>query len=234
MSIRKIDTAISTIRSLYDENGNYLPSGNYFFSIKDYERGLFTGEMTGGGHFGDFTFSPRKLIKMMAVGQSRLARRSDLQNVTGMPNYPSPLARNTNARLSHFSTTVNSPYVVRNYSRENVVLREPEKCSICLEDIRPNQQKSLNCNHSFHKDCINTWLREKDDCPLCRAPQRTRIERRESREDPFMSALNELSSATSRRNLLYNRYETRDYRLNRNSRTLVFPSSSLSSRYSHK
>ena len=235
MSIRKIDTAISTIRSLYDENGNYLPSGNYFFSIKDYERGLFTGEMNGGGHFGDFTFSPRKLIKMMAVGQSRLARRSDLQNVTGMPNYPSPLARNPSARLSHFSTTVNSPYVVRNYSRENVVLREPEKCSICLEDIRPNQQKSLNCNHSFHKDCIDTWLIEKDDCPLCRAPQRTRIERRrESREDPFMSALNELSSATSRRNLLYNRYETRDYRLNRNSRTIVFPSSSISSRHSHK
>jgi len=47
-----------------------------------------------------------------------------------------------------------------------------------------------------------------------------------------MSALNELSSATSRRNLLYNRYETRDYRLNRNSRTIVFPSSS--SRHSHK
>ena len=114
-----------------------------------------------------------------------------------------------------------------------MVLREPDKCSICLEDIRPNEQKSLNCNHSFHRDCINTWLREKDDCPLCRAPQTTRIERRRSREDPFLSALNELSSATSRRNLLYNnRYETRDYRLGRSSRTLVFPS--RSSRYSHK
>ena len=44
MSIRKIDTAISTIRSLYDENGNYLPSGNYYFSIKDYEKSLL-GEM---------------------------------------------------------------------------------------------------------------------------------------------------------------------------------------------
>ena len=31
MSIRRIDTALNTIRSLYDENGNYLPSGNYFF-----------------------------------------------------------------------------------------------------------------------------------------------------------------------------------------------------------
>ena len=234
MSIRKIDTAISTIRSLYDENGNYLPSGNYFFSIKDYERGLFTGEMTGGGHFGDFTFSPRKLIKMMAVGQSRLARRSNLHNEIGMPNYPSPLARNSNSRLSHFTTTLSSPYVVRNYSRENTILREPVQCSICFETINESDKKTLNCDHHYHRNCINTWLVEQNNCPLCRAPQTTREERRGSREDPFLSALNELSSATSRRNLLYNRYETRDYRLNRNSRTLVFPSSSLSSRYSHK
>ena len=72
MSIRKIDTAISTIRSLYDENGNYLPSGNYYFSIKDYEKGVFTGDMASSGEFGEFTFSPKKLIKMMAVSQSRL------------------------------------------------------------------------------------------------------------------------------------------------------------------
>ena len=99
MSIRRIDTALSTIRSLYDENGNYLPSGNYFFSIKDYEGGSFIGEMKNQGHFGEFTFSPRKLIKMMAVGQSRLARRANLSDVEGMPNYPSPLARDTDLRI---------------------------------------------------------------------------------------------------------------------------------------
>ena len=82
MSIRKIDTTISTIRSVFDEKGNYLPSGNYYFSIKDYDSGVFTGEMTSRGHFGEFTFSPRKLIKMMAVGQSRLARRSNQQTST--------------------------------------------------------------------------------------------------------------------------------------------------------
>ena len=34
MSIRKIKTTISTIRGVYDKNGNYLPSGNYYFEIK--------------------------------------------------------------------------------------------------------------------------------------------------------------------------------------------------------
>ena len=62
MSIRRIDTTISTIRSLFDENGNYVPSGNYYFSIKDYDSGVFTGEMTSRGHFGEFTFSPRNSL----------------------------------------------------------------------------------------------------------------------------------------------------------------------------
>mgnify|MGYP001397131662 CR=1 FL=1 len=242
MSIRRIDTTISTIRSVFDEKGNYLPSGNYYFSIKDYESGIFTGEMNSRGHFGEFSFSPRKLIKMMAVGQSRLARRSNLHNETGMPNYPSPLARNSNSRLSHFTTTLSSPYVVRNYSRENTILREPVQCSICFETINESDKKTLNCDHHYHRNCINTWLVEQNNCPLCRAPQTTSQttsqttgqERRLSREDPFMEALNELSSATSRRNLLYNRLSSRDYTISRNSRTLVFPGERVSSRYSHK
>ena len=72
MSIRKIDTTLSTIRSVYDEKGNYLPSGNYYFTVNDYDNGIFKGEMKMRGDFGEFSFSPRKLIKMMAVGQSRL------------------------------------------------------------------------------------------------------------------------------------------------------------------
>jgi hypothetical protein len=222
MSIRKIDTAISTIRSIYDENGNYLPSGNYYFSIKDYERGVFTGEMTNGGDFGEFTFSPQKIIKMMAVSQSRLARKAGLHTELGMPDYPSPLARDRSAR---FTETSRSPYVVRNYSSENVVLREPSTCSICFESISNRNKKSLNCNHYFHRNCINTWLREQNNCPLCRASQSTSEESETTREDPFINAVNQLRSGSSSTNLLYNQLRSRDYTSRRNSRTVVFPSS---------
>ena len=27
---------------------------------------------------------------------------------------------------------------------------------------------ALECNHRFHKKCINDWFREKHDCPQCR------------------------------------------------------------------
>jgi hypothetical protein len=234
MSLRKIDTTLSTIRSVYDEKGNYVPSGNYYFTINDYDNGIFKGEMKMRGDFGEFSFSPRKLIKMMAVGQSRLARRANLNTEEGMPNYPSPLATTSSSRLSHFTTT--SPYIVKNYSSQNrVIRREPTQCSICLENVNDFDKKSLNCEHSFHRTCINTWLREQNNCPLCRKSQSTREEEvRSSREDPFMEALNQLSSATSQRNELYNRLSSRDYSTRRSSRTVVFPSSRASSRFSHK
>ncbi|XP_028794836.1 putative RING-H2 finger protein ATL21A [Neltuma alba] len=43
-------------------------------------------------------------------------------------------------------------------------------CSICLSDYQP--QDSLrtipDCNHYFHANCIDSWLRMNATCPLCR------------------------------------------------------------------
>ena len=41
-----------------------------------------------------------------------------------------------------------------------------EECVICLED-ETNDWVRLNCNHFFHKKCINLWLKDKSTCPLC-------------------------------------------------------------------
>ena len=56
-------------------------------------------------------------------------------------------------------------------------------------------KKLLNCNHDFHANCVNRWLRSNDTCPLCRAPQREE-ERKETissrytfSEDPFTRKL---------------------------------------------
>ena len=42
------------------------------------------------------------------------------------------------------------------------------ECSICLENIDINDLKILSCNHKFHADCINEWIKKKPICPYCR------------------------------------------------------------------
>jgi len=43
-------------------------------------------------------------------------------------------------------------------------------CAICIENIKVNEwYKQLpQCEHYFHADCIDGWLRLRDSCPLCR------------------------------------------------------------------
>lgn len=43
------------------------------------------------------------------------------------------------------------------------------ECSICYETMGDKESYVLDkCNHKFHYDCVNTWLLNKDNCPLCR------------------------------------------------------------------
>lgn len=47
-----------------------------------------------------------------------------------------------------------------------------ESCSICLCRFRQGDQvcqsKNRLCVHSFHFNCLSSWLIYRDDCPLCR------------------------------------------------------------------
>jgi hypothetical protein len=41
-------------------------------------------------------------------------------------------------------------------------------CSICLEIKEDDAWKQLQCGHRFHPACIETWLLQAGNCPLCR------------------------------------------------------------------
>lgn len=43
-------------------------------------------------------------------------------------------------------------------------------CSICLSEYRPKETlKTIpECQHCFHADCIDGWLRLNATCPICR------------------------------------------------------------------
>lgn len=42
-----------------------------------------------------------------------------------------------------------------------------DNCSICCEKGNKKTVKT-SCGHIFHKKCLNKWLEEKQECPLCR------------------------------------------------------------------
>ena len=45
-----------------------------------------------------------------------------------------------------------------------------QECPICLEDIKANTPiYNLDCKHYFHKDCLQSAIKENLLCPLCRA-----------------------------------------------------------------
>ena len=41
-------------------------------------------------------------------------------------------------------------------------------CAICHEPLTADTLVTPGCNHTFHRNCICTWLRSNRSCPLCR------------------------------------------------------------------
>ncbi|CAK79891.1 unnamed protein product (macronuclear) [Paramecium tetraurelia] len=47
--------------------------------------------------------------------------------------------------------------------------KKNKNCVICMIDFKKsNNVKILHCLHQFHAKCINQWLKQKGECPVCR------------------------------------------------------------------
>ena len=62
-----------------------------------------------------------------------------------------------------------------------------ESCIICFQPIEAGDRiGDLSCNHVFHADCLKTWLKRRNSCPLCNATEvatpRTVIDSNQSSE----------------------------------------------------
>lgn len=45
-----------------------------------------------------------------------------------------------------------------------------KECTICQENFKAKEiGKELKCNHLYHKDCIERWLKMHSTCPCCRS-----------------------------------------------------------------
>jgi hypothetical protein len=43
------------------------------------------------------------------------------------------------------------------------------ECSICLMDMEMLDIERLRCEHMFHRECLSTWMKTKNICPICRS-----------------------------------------------------------------
>jgi hypothetical protein len=77
----------------------------------------------------------------------------------------------TSPRKSHPQILQNLPvWKCNNSSRESSSHNETTQCSICLGPFEPGENiKSLPCLHSYHSNCIDTWLSQHHHiCPVCK------------------------------------------------------------------
>ena len=51
---------------------------------------------------------------------------------------------------------------------EEILSNQEEECPICCCSMNNNNVHKTSCNHCFHKDCLNKWLENNDNCPICR------------------------------------------------------------------
>ncbi len=47
-------------------------------------------------------------------------------------------------------------------------MRKHTGCTICLHEYNEGDRlRKLQCDHAFHKDCLDEWFREEKKCPNC-------------------------------------------------------------------
>lgn len=54
----------------------------------------------------------------------------------------------------------------------NTIIRPPDyrpSCPICLCPVPEYMATKTSCNHVFHNDCLDQWIKyDKHTCPMCR------------------------------------------------------------------
>lgn len=52
---------------------------------------------------------------------------------------------------------------------------EVVECIVCLSDVGLGERLAVleRCRHGFHVECVEAWLKDHPNCPLCRTPATT-------------------------------------------------------------
>jgi len=54
------------------------------------------------------------------------------------------------------------------FQKNKLKKKEIYDCCICMDDIK-NDNFKTECDHVFHKECLDEWLKNSSTCPICRS-----------------------------------------------------------------
>mmetsp|Transcript_10612 Transcript_10612/g.15543 ORF Transcript_10612/g.15543 Transcript_10612/m.15543 type:complete len:207 (-) Transcript_10612:58-678(-) len=107
--------------------------------------------------------------------QSNLSREEQSDNFVSSPLRPLIQALMTQAL--HERMLRASPEIIEGYTQlfviddleKNLPNEEQKSCVCCFESFKlKDEVRRLPCLHLFHKGCIDPWLQDKGNCPMCK------------------------------------------------------------------
>jgi len=103
------------------------------------------------------------------LGQSRGATQ---ELIDALPTYKFKPKRSKNWVLDHASSSENPSeggILGPGTKKERIVSAEDAVCCICLTKYGDDDElRELPCNHLFHVQCVDKWLKINAVCPLCK------------------------------------------------------------------
>jgi len=75
-------------------------------------------------------------------------------------------------KIWKFISNSNGTYSIHNIGTNEIInIEEEDKvCAICLVDYKNDDNlRYLLCNHHYHQECFDEWIKINASCPNCRA-----------------------------------------------------------------
>lgn len=65
---------------------------------------------------------------------------------------------------------VSSNFSMKYSQLEDYNKEKYKTCSICIDDYDNDSQITItHCDHSYHSNCIEEWIKVRKNCPVCRS-----------------------------------------------------------------
>ena len=114
------------------------------------------------------TESMNYIIHELGIPNHNTSRTNYVMTVTDPEEDSGGIRESTPPTINQ--QTINDVCKYLKVSKNNLLnSSENPNCPICLSNYKPSEYyRTIPCDHTFHKKCIDKWLKKNNNCPLCR------------------------------------------------------------------